>query len=354
MKKVASLVIAFVLLIGFFPNRSNAATSELKVHFINVGQGDSILIQSPDGKNMLIDGGPKSAGKYVVEFLKDKKIKKLDYVVATNNQEDHIGGLVDVLKAFTVSTFIESGYTDNSKVYADLNSIVKEKKIKVSVPKELDKLPFDSNMIIRVLHVNQNASNGADASIVLKLTYNKVSFLLMSDANIAIEDQIRSKYDVAATDLKNGQHGSNASSSAAFISNVKPQAAILSYDKKDPPHAAVEARLKNVGAKTYKTADHCNITVTTDGVKHSISSSCGKTADKPATAKQTTKPTSKVRSKPKQNGNLSSGTYVIPGAPTSFKNCTELRKYYPHGVKSSHPAYASKHDRDKDGWACEK
>lgn len=354
-KRLLSLLMAFALIIGFMPS-AEAATKELKVHFINVGQGDAILIQSPNGKNMLVDGGPKSASKHVVDFLKSKGVKKLDYVVATHPDADHIGGLIEVLNTFPVSNFVDSGYVHTSQTYYDLLTLIDKKNIKFTVAEELDKLALDPNMIIRVLYANEDAKDSNGASIVLKATYNKVSFLLMGDADTAIEDYIRGKYDVTATVLKNGHHGSNTSSSAAFVSNVKPKVGILSYGKNNSyghPHAAIEERLKNVGAKTYKTAVDCDITVTTDGVKHSVSNSCGKPTAKPAvTTKPAAKPTPKPVTKP--SGNPRSGTYVIPGAPTVFKNCTELRKYYPSGVSSSHPAYASKHDRDKDGWACER
>lgn len=350
LKRLFSVFIMFALIVGFMPT-VEAATKELKVHFIDVGQGDSILIQSPNGKNMLVDGGPKSGGKHVVEYLKGKGVKKLDYVVATHPDADHIGGLIEVLNTFNVTNFVDSGFVHTSQTYYELLTLIDKKNIKFSVAEELDKIALDPHIIIRVLYADENAKESNEASIVLKATYNKVSFLLMGDADTAIEDYIRGKYDVSATVLKNGHHGSNTSSSAAFISNVSPKVAILSYGKNNSyghPNSAVEGRLKNTGTKTYKTAVDCDITVTTDGIKHSVSNSCGKMAAKPAT-KSTPKPVAK----PKPSGDLSSGTYVIPGAPTVFKNCTELRKYYPNGVSNSHPAYASKHDRDKDGWGCE-
>ena len=338
---------AFALIIGFMPT-ADAATKELRVHFIDVGQGDAILIQAPGGKNMLVDGGPKSASKHVVEFLKAKGVKKLDYVVATHPDSDHIGGLIEVLNTFPVSNFIDSGYVHTSQTYFDLLTLIDKKNIKFSVAEELDKIALDPNMIIRVLYADENAKDSNGSTIVLKATYNKVSFLLMGDADTAIEDYIRDKYDVSTTVLKNGHHGSNTSSSAAFISNVKPKVGLLSYGKNNSyghPHAAIEARLKNVGAKTYKTAVNCDITVTTDGVKHSVSNSCGKTVAKPVVKpapKPVAKPTPKPVAKP------------APVTQTYFKNCTELRKVYPSGVSSSHPAYQPKMDRDKDGWACER
>ncbi|WP_304649574.1 MBL fold metallo-hydrolase [Sporosarcina sp. ACRSL] len=350
LKRLFLVFIAFVLIVGFMPT-VDAATKELKVHFIDVGQGDSILIQSPNGKNMLVDGGPKSAGNHVVEFLKGKGVKKLDYIVATHPDADHIGGLIEVLNTFNVTNFVDSGYVHTSQTYFELLTLIDKKNIKFSVAEELDKIPLDPHMIIRVLYADENAEESNDASIVLKATYNKISFLLMGDADTAIEDYIRGKYDVSATVLKNGHHGSNTSSSAAFISNVSPKVAILSYGKNNSyghPNSAVEVRLNNIGAKTYKTAVDCDITVATDGVKHFVSNSCGKTVAKPVP-----KPIEKQVAKPKPSGDPTNGTYVIPGAPTVFKNCTELRKYYPKGVSSSHPAYSPKHDRDKDGWGCE-
>ena len=207
-------------------------------------------------------------------------------------------------------------------------------------------------MIIRVLNADENAKDSNDASIVLKATYNKVSFLLMGDADSAIEDQIKSKYDVKATVLKNGHHGSDTSSSAAFISKVKPTVAILSYGKNNSyghPHSAIESRLKNVGAKVYKTPLNCDITVTSNGVKHAVSTVCkdGKKVTAPV-VKKTPKPapkpvTSKPVAKPKP----------APATRTNFKNCTDLRTVYPSGVSKGHAAYQSKMDRDKDGWACE-
>ncbi|WP_304649767.1 MBL fold metallo-hydrolase [Sporosarcina sp. ACRSL] len=342
LKRLFSVLMAFALIIGFMPTADAAATKELKVHFIDVGQGDAILIQSPVGKTMLLDGGPKSAGKHVVDFLKAKGIKKLDFVVATHPDADHIGGLIEVLNTFNVTNFIDSGYVHTSQTYYELLTLIDKKNIKFTVAEELDKIALDPKMVIRVLYADENAKDSNDASIVLKATYNKVSFLLMGDADTAIEDYIRDKYDVSATVLKNGHHGSNTSSSATFISNVKPSVAILSYGKNNSyghPHTAIESRLNNVGAKTYKTAVHCNITVTTDGVKHSVSNSCGKTEAKPSPA---AKPAPKPVTKP------------APATQTNFQNCTELRKVYPKGVGKDHPAYQPKMDRDKDGWACER
>lgn len=336
---------------------------QAKVHFINVGQGDSVLIQSGNGKNMLIDGGTKAQGAKVVAFLKAKGVTKLDVVVATHPDADHIGGLIAVLNNFSVGKFLDSGKVHTTDTYYELLQLIDTKNIAYEVPKAGQKVAFDSVMGIQVLNVDSKASDTNDASIVLKAKYGKVSFLLTGDADTAIETTISSKYDVKSTYLKAGHHGSNTSSSTNFINSVRPAGTVLSYGKDNSyghPHKEVVTRLNNVKSKIYSTALAGDITVTTDGNTHSTTAKqmvveTPKPAPKP-TPTPAPKPTPKPIPKPpapKPQPNFDSGLYVVPGAPTSFKNCTALKVYYPIGVKNGHPAYASKHDRDKDNWACE-
>lgn len=326
------MVLAFVLLFSFIPiSKAEASTKNLKVHFIDVGQGDAIFVQAPRGKTMLVDGGSKASGDEVVAFLKEKGIKRLDYVVATHPDADHIGGLIEVLETFKVRHFINSGKAHSSETYEELLTLVDKKDIDYIVAETWDTYKLDSKMTVRVLHADEEAEENNDASIVLNLTYNKVSFLLMADASLEIEKEIRKKYDVEATVLKVGHHGADTSSSAKFISDVNPEVAILSYGRNNiygHPHSKVIKRLKNVGADIYKTATDCNITVTTNGANYSVTTDC-------------TKPAAEKKWKEK----ISTGK--------KFKNCTELRDVYPSGVSSSHEAYRSKLDRDKDDWACE-
>lgn len=247
---------------------------DLKVHFIDVGQGDSILIQSPNGKNMLIDSGTKSEGSKVVNFVKSKGISKLDYVVATHPDADHIGGLISVLNSFAVSNFVDSGKEHTSQTYYEMLQIIKEKNIHFIVPTTGDKINLDSALNIQVLNANEHATDNNDASIVLKVTYNKVSFLLAGDAGVDIEADMLSGFDVQSTVLKAGHHGSNTSSSAAFIHAVKPSTTILSYGKDNSyghPHAEVVSRLKAVNSMIYSTAVSGDITVTSNGITHSVS-----------------------------------------------------------------------------------
>jgi len=107
---------------GFKKDTSN--TADMKVHFIDVGQGDSILIQTPGGKNMLIDGGTKSAGAKVVNYLKSKGVSTLDVVVATHPDAVHIGGFIPVLQSFKVNQFIDSGNVHTTQTYIELLQLI--------------------------------------------------------------------------------------------------------------------------------------------------------------------------------------------------------------------------------------
>ncbi len=308
---------------------------EMKVHFIDVGQGDSILIQSHDGKNILVDGGPKSAGKIVVSYLKSKGIKKLDYVIATHPDEDHIGGLIAVLNSISIGQFVNSGKEYKTETYEQLLKLVKQKNIKYIEPKIEQLLigGWNTDFYLQSLYVDAKASDTDDASIVLKTGYKNVEFLLMADASAGLEDLLVSSYDTLKVQiLKAGHHGSETSSSLKFLKAVKPKATILSYGKDTSyghPQAEVLSKLKAVGSKIYSTAQNGTIVVTTDGNTFSIN------------AKEFVPP--KVNPVPP----------VTEPVKESYKNCTELRKVYPDGVGVGHPAYDAKLDGDNDGWACE-
>lgn len=294
---------------------------------------------------MLIDGGTKAAGNAVVSFLKSQKILDLDYVVATHPDADHIGGLIDVFASFKVNNFVNSGKNHTTVTYEELLTAANNEGSAYLEPVKGQTFNLDPSLRVEVLYSNPNALDNNDASIVLKLTYNKVSFLLTGDADTEIESQMATQFDLSSTILKAGHHGSNTSSALSFLQEVKPEATILSYGKENSyghPHATVLNNLRSVGSRVYSTAQDGTITVKTNGETYNVDAS----EFKGANTSQTPTPKPPV-------GDANSGTYIIPGAPTSFDNCTTLRQFYPSGVKSTHPAYASRHDRDNDGWACE-
>ncbi|MEQ6050900.1 MBL fold metallo-hydrolase [Lysinibacillus capsici] len=277
MKKIIVLLLCIFLLAGCTEAVKTekipvTAGHEMQVHFIDVGQGDSILIESPSGKTMLIDGGVKGAGQQIVSYLKELGINKLDIVVATHPDADHIGGLIPVLDNMTIEQFYDSGKVHTSQTFEEMLTRIDEKNIPYHVPKIGDDIEFDKNVNVKVLNANDQATDNNDASIVLKMTYGNVSFLLTGDAGVALEKEML-QYDVKATVLKAGHHGSNTSSSEEFIQAVKPEVTILSYgedNKYGHPHAEIVDRLQAIGSKIYATADLGTITVSTDGVNYTV------------------------------------------------------------------------------------
>jgi len=277
MKKLIVLLLCIFILAGCTEAVKTeqvpvTAGHDMRVHFIDVGQGDSILIESPNGKTMLVDGGVKGAGQQVVSYLKELGVSKLDMVVATHPDADHIGGLIPVLNSIPIEQFYDSGKVHTSQTFEEMLMLIDEKNIPYYVPKKGDLIEFDKDVTVKVLNANEHATDNNDASIVLKVVYGHVSFLLTGDAGIALEKEMMQN-DVTTTVLKAGHHGSNTSSSEDFIRAVKPEVTILSYgedNKYGHPHTEVVDRLQAIGSKIYATADLGTITVSTDGVNYSV------------------------------------------------------------------------------------
>jgi len=246
---------------------------KMKVHFLDVGQGDSILIQSPNGKNLLVDGSTRSAGKDVIAYLRTHRVEKLDYVVATHPDADHIGGLLSVLNSISIKNFVDSGKVHTSQTYEKMLQLILDKNIPFTVPEVGDTIPLDDELDITVLNVGEDSDDNNEASIVLKIEYGEVSFLLMGDADTYVEKDILERANVEATVLKAGHHGSDTSSSEKFIQAVKPEVTILSYGKDNSyghPHADVKSRLERLSSQTYGTAEVGNIVVETDGEDYNV------------------------------------------------------------------------------------
>jgi len=279
MKKLIVVLLCIFLLAGCTETLNEEKVSvtaghEMRVHFIDVGQGDSIFIESPNGKTMLVDGGVKGAGQNVVSYLKKLGVKKLDIVVATHPDADHIGGLIPVLNSIDIGQFYDSGKVHTSQTFEEMLTLIDTKNIPYNVPKTGDNIAFDADINVKVLNANENATDNNDASIVLKIAYGNVSFLLTADAGVSLEKEMMQD-DVKAIILKAGHHGSNTSSSAEFIQTVHPEITILSYgegNKYGHPHAEVVERLQAIGSKIYATAEAGTVIVSTDGVNYDVNS----------------------------------------------------------------------------------
>jgi beta-lactamase superfamily II metal-dependent hydrolase len=244
----------------------------LFVHFINVGQGDSMYVETPNGKNMLIDGGKESAGDDVVAYLKDLGVETIDLVVATHPDSDHIGGLIQVLNEFDVKKVLDSGKEHTTETYLNYLAAIDQKQIPLEIAKEGSYIELDPEVKIQVLNALHESDENNDSSIVLKLSMGDIDYLLTGDADVEIEKEMMAEYNVEAEILKAGHHGSDTSTSQEFINAVKPETAIFSYGENEYGHPSQDViqRLMNHGADIFSTYEDGSILVVTDGESYEV------------------------------------------------------------------------------------
>ena len=238
-KNLLYSVIVLALLIGsYFTgnwNKSNSngdtlgtADGELVVYFIDVGQADSIYIKDGNS-NMLIDAGNNADGPLLVKYLRSLGIKEFKYAVGTHAHEDHIGGMDDIIKNFTIDKYYMPNVISTSKTFEDVLDSLNDKKISPTIPSIGDKFSLNQAQF-EVLSVGKDAEDLNDTSVVLKMTYNSTCTLFMGDASSNIEKNLLDK-DINCQVLKIGHHGSKYSSSDEFIKKVKPTYGIIMVGK---------------------------------------------------------------------------------------------------------------------------
>lgn len=241
--------------------------TKLQVHFIDVGQGDCILVTS--GKqSMLIDAGNNKDGNAVVQYLKSVGITSLDYVVGTHPDADHIGGLDVVIKKLDVKKVLMPKKQHTTKTFEDVLLAVKEKGLKITAPKVGDQMML-GDATITVLGPAKSYEDNNNNSIVLKVEYGTTSFLMTGDAELEAElDELQSGYDLSSTVLKVGHHGSHSSTSKQFLDAVKPTYAVISCGVDNSyghPHVETMNNLQDAKVTVYRTDEDKTIIMTSDG-----------------------------------------------------------------------------------------
>lgn len=254
------------------------STGPLTVSFIDVGQGDSILIQAPTGETMLIDGG--EANSKSLTYLKSAGIQRIDVMVATHPHSDHIGGLVEILKTIPVGRVITNGQVTTTGVYENFLDAISTSKAKYTEVKQGDQVVLGS-LIFNVLSPSNTQPTGDlnINSIVLRMVYGENSFLFTGDAQIDSENSmIASGLTLRSTFLKIGHHGSNTSSSPAFLNAVMPTVAIYSAGMGNTyghPHASTIANLFAINSAIYGTDQNGTIVITADLKGYQVSAAQG-------------------------------------------------------------------------------
>ncbi len=241
--------------------------AKLKVHFINVGQADSTLIQLPDGKCMLIDAGNNDNGEEIVAYIKQQGIDMIDYLIGTHPHADHIGGLDDVISAFDIGTFYMPKVQSNTKTFRDVLEAAQKKGLKIKTAKAGVKILNQDSLNIDILAPNQeNYEDLNNYSAVVRLQFENNVFLFMGDAEQLSESEITQ--EVHADVLKVGHHGSKTSTSDSFLQRVSPKYAYISCGKDNSyghPHKETLQKLKRAGVMVYRSDLDGTVIFNSDG-----------------------------------------------------------------------------------------
>jgi competence protein ComEC len=244
----------------------------LTVAFLDVGQGDAIFIEAPNGNQVLVDGGPNKSVLRQLGSVMPFYDRSIDMIVATHPDKDHVSGLLDVLNKFNVSIFMNSNVESRNSVYNAIVNLAKKNKVKRIIAKRGERILLGGGAYIDILFPDRDTSGWETntASIVARLVYGNTSFLLTGDSPKKIEEYMSSidGEKLSASVLKLGHHGSRTSSSAIFLSAVNPQIAIISAGKNNRyghPHKEVVDMLKEFQIPTLATYKRGTIVIKSDG-----------------------------------------------------------------------------------------
>ncbi|MGE5633312.1 MAG: ComEC/Rec2 family competence protein [Caulobacteraceae bacterium] len=243
----------------------------LKVHFIDVGQADAILVQGPDDQNILIDAGNNADSDLVVDYIKKQGVKGFKAVVGTHPHEDHIGGLDVVIRSFNVDSIYMPKVSSTTKTFRDVLKAVADKNMKVTTAAKGVSIPLSGMTAEFMGPVGTKYEELNNYSAVLKLTYGSTSFLFQGDAEALseremLESDISSK--LKADVLKLGHHGSSNATSEKYLDKVNPKYAVIMVGKGNDyghPHKETMALLKRKGITVYRTDENGTIVAESDG-----------------------------------------------------------------------------------------
>ena len=250
--------------------------NQLEIDFLDVGQGDAILIKTPAGQNILVDGGPD---KTVIKRLSQNLPwwdKRIDLMVLTHPHDDHVTGLNDVLKRYQVKKVLYTGATHNAPNYLVWLRLVRDKKVPLTIIDKEQTIDLGQGVRLEILYPNQSLAGQTladlnQSSIVARLAYGRNKFLLTGDAGEEAEKKlIDSGADLKADVLKVGHHGSEYSTTLGFLEKIKPALAVIEVGRDNQfghPNLRIIKRLERGGARIYRTDENGTIHLISDGKK---------------------------------------------------------------------------------------
>lgn len=247
---------------------------ELKVTFLDVGQGDSTFIELPDNRCMLIDAAESEYSQEILSYIQNEGYEKIDYLVATHPHSDHIGGMREILENLDIGSVYMPKVQTNTQVFEKLLIAIKERGLKIQTAKAGIEILSEGALDIQIVApAGDDYSDLNNYSAVVRLTYGDDSFLFMGDAEKPSENDITQ--NIQADVLKVGHHGSEYSSGETFLKKVHPDYAVISCgedNKYGHPDQETLQKLKEIHAKIFRTDRQGNIIMTSSG--NGISADC--------------------------------------------------------------------------------
>jgi len=272
------------------------ALEDLKIHFIDVGQADSILIDLPGDNEFLIDAGNKGDADTIINYVKNQKIDDIECLILTHFHEDHIGAAPDIINKLKIEKAYMPDTTADTDIYKDTIQAIQDNNITAVKAKGGLNIINNQGLKLDVLAPNSMwYSEMNEYSLVTKLVYGDTSFLFTGDAESVSElEMIRAGYDLHCDLLKVGHHGGETSTSQIFLDEIAPKYAIISVGTDNTyghPHQATLNRLLNIGAKIYRTDEQGTIIATSDGTNITIDKAASTVNTAPAVEPVVTTPT---------------------------------------------------------------
>ena len=243
--------------------------SVLQVHFLDVGQALSVLVMDGQGNELLYDAGNEGDAEFVMSYLKDLGIDRLEYVVNSHPHEDHIGGMDRVLETFEVDQVLLSTKDYDSQAYRDVMHALEEHHVEAVYPKAGTIYNLGALEIQVLGPLGSNYENTNDYSVILKIKSASQSILLVGDSEAVSEHElVAAGVDLQADVFQVSHHGSSTSNTIQYLSKIDPDYAVISVGADNSyghPDATILERLRNMGISTYETDLDGTIVMTLDG-----------------------------------------------------------------------------------------
>lgn len=285
-KQVLGRIVSIILLalLALYMNRNQLQQEEetvqrtlptdvVEVHFIDVGQGDSILIEA-GSNSMLIDAGENNKGTDVVNYLQQHNITELDYLIGTHPHSDHIGGLDTIIHNFPIGKVIMPEVAHTTQTFEDILDALEEKELRITKPVVGTSYELGSATFTIISPNSTEYEDLNDYSVGIKFTYGNNSFLFTGDATSTSEEEmLQNGIDLSSDVLKLSHHGSSTSNTDSFLDVVNPTYAIVSAgidNEYGHPHTEVLQAIFNRRAKLYRTDKQGTVVFTSDGKTISV------------------------------------------------------------------------------------